>query len=115
MGECINPACKKPILMSQTEVDWWNKKVTEEGAHMPRRCKSCRQERKVKRIHDTACSMSLRGLLADYDAEKIDINEAISKLEQIVVDIEGLEKLAYNNLPRGEDNGTGNAKEESTI
>jgi len=102
MGECINPACKKSIMMTQTEVDWWAKKVADEGAHMPRRCKACRQDRKVKRIRENACSTSLRALLADYDSEKIDIQEAVTKLEQMVVDIEGLEKLAYSNLPTQE-------------
>ena len=114
MGECINPNCKKPIMMTQTEVDWWTKKVNDEGAHMPRRCKSCRQERKVKRIRENATSTSLRALLSDYDTEKVDINEVISKLEQMVVDIEGLEKLAaQTTITIGENDG--GEREEATV
>lgn len=113
MGECINPNCKKPIMMTQTEVDWWTKKVNDEGAHMPRRCKSCRQERKVKRIRENATSTSLRALLADYDIDKIDMQEVITKLEQMVVDIEGLEKLAAQTTITGEEHG--GEREEATV
>jgi recombinational DNA repair protein RecT len=104
MGECINPNCKKPIIMTQTEVDWWKKKTEEEGAHMPKRCKACRQERKVKRVRESACSTALRQLLADYDIGKIEVQDAITKLEQMVVDIEGLEKLASTGV--NNDNST---------
>ena len=81
---------------------------------MPRRCKSCRQERKVKRIRENATSTSLRGLLADYDIDKIDMAEVITKLEQMVVDIEGLEKLAaQSTITIGETDG--GEREEATV
>ena len=82
---------------------------------MPRRCKACRQERKVKRIRENACSTSLRVLLADFDSEKIDIQEVITKLEQMVVDVEGLEKLAYTNMPLGDYNDAENTKGETAV
>ena len=78
---------------------------------MPRRCKACRQERKVKRIRENACSTSLRALLADFDSGKIEMNEVMGKLEQVVVDVEGLEKTAHQNT------GANNAgtREEATV
>ena len=114
-GQCIQ--CNGPINMTITEKDWWEEKVEStkqydkdgkliaEGAHFPRRCKSCRQERKVKRIRENACSTSLRSMIIDYETDKIDVDGLISKLEQLVVDVEALETLANGAMNETEQAG----------
>ena len=71
---CVD--CAQAVMMFQSEIDWWNKKVEEEDFKFPTRCKKCREKRKQSRERRSGLSSLLREIAAQVE------NSAFTEVDQ---------------------------------